>query len=300
MVTRRPAAPPVGTGPALFLARAVHRPFQATARLLDDPALRDETARYFDDLARPYGYAARPGVLGDEHAPSPGQAYGEMAAALIGSLVDPAEPVDLLVLAFSVHDMLPGRATATYLSHVCPGTPRSFAICDQGTAAAFSGLRIVASYAAAGLCHRALLIVVEQAVLPYDTPARRPADHHGVAMLYEAGARASALARVGALRQRAGVDPDAAGALAAAGVAELAGGGEVYTVLSGQIAETWAGHEARVSVAPPGQPGTGVWSTVVDDLTGRPGERVIAADYDPDLRYLSLAELAPARVSPAG
>ena len=287
MVTPRP-------GPALWLARAVHRPFEATARLLHDPALRDETARYFDDLARPYGYTAHADLLGDERAPSPGQSYGEMAAALIGSLVDPAETVDLLVLAFSVHDMLPGRATATYLSHVCPGTPLSFAVCDQGTAAPFTGLRIVASYAAAGLCRRAVLIVVEQAVLPYDTPAHRPAGHHAVAMLYEAGdGTASTLARVGMLHQRAGVEPDEAGALAAAGVAELAGD-ETYTVLSGQIAEVWGGPDGRVILAPPGQPATGVWSTVVDDLIGRPGRRVVAADYDPDLRYLSLVELIPA------
>jgi hypothetical protein len=46
------------------------------------------------------------------------------------------------VLAFSPHDVQPGRQTAAYLSAVNPGAPMAFAVCDQGSAAAFSGLRV--------------------------------------------------------------------------------------------------------------------------------------------------------------
>jgi 4-hydroxymandelate oxidase len=303
--TPRLGAVPAGSDRPLWLVRAVHRSFDSTASLLDDPVLRDEMVTYVDDLARPYGYPVRPDRFGGPTSPAAGQSYGEMAATLIDSLIGPDEPVDLLVMAFSVHDLLPGRAAATYLSHVCPGSPLSFAICDQGTAAAFSGLHIINQYAASGLCRRALLIVVEQAVLPYDTPARVPRDSHGVAMLYEVGdaretdgpatARSepprSVLARVVAVRQRAGVSLDTVHQLAATGVAELSGG-DVHTVLSDALAQAWADHPPRlVSVASPDRPATGVWSTVVDELHRH--RRVVAADYDQDLGYLSLLALMP-------
>ena len=89
-----------------------------------------------------------------------------MAEELIRSVVPPDEPVDVLVLAFAVPDARPGRATASYLSHVCPGEPLAFAICDQGSAAAFTGLRLIREYARTGGCARGLLLVVEQAILP--------------------------------------------------------------------------------------------------------------------------------------
>jgi hypothetical protein len=42
---------------------------------------------------------------------------------------------------------------------------------------------------------------------------------------------------------------------------------------------------------PPGQPSTGVWWGLIDELAsdvGRP-DLLVAADYDPGLRYLCLA-----------
>src|ERR1035438_5031182 len=110
-----------------------------------------------------------------------------MAEALIGPAVPTDEPADLLVLAFSIHDLRPGRQTAAYLSNLTPGAPMAFAICDQGSAAAFTGLRIAREYAASAGIRRALLVVVEQAALPYDCPAPVPAQHRGVAMLYGDG-----------------------------------------------------------------------------------------------------------------
>jgi 4-hydroxymandelate oxidase len=103
-----------------------------------------------------------------------GHSYGEMAQMLISSVMSPDEPVDLLVLAFSLHDVRPGQQTAAYLSNVAPGAPMAFAVCDQGSAAAFSGLRIAREYASSAGIRRALLIVVEQATLPYDCPIRCP------------------------------------------------------------------------------------------------------------------------------
>ena len=216
------------------------------------------------------------------------------------------EPVDLLVLAFSSHDLRPGRQTAAYLSHVTPGAPMAFAICDQGSAAAFSGLRIAREYASSAGIRRALLIVVEQADLPYDCPVPLPSQHRGVAMLFGDGRSGDGRsgdgpadggtgpqARLAGLRQRPGVPPDGAADLAAADLAELAAGhSQAGLVLSDALAAVWAAPAAaRVRVMPPGQPSTGVWWELIDELTGDAcgPDLVVAADYDPGLRYLCLA-----------
>src|SRR2546430_11888237 len=120
------------------LIRTERGTFPGPARFLADKGNRADIAAYLADMTRPFGTEPRPTLSG--------HSYGEMATALVAAIVPAAEPVDLLVLAFSIHDMWPGRAAATYLSHICPGTPMSFAICDQGSAAAFTGLRVIRDY----------------------------------------------------------------------------------------------------------------------------------------------------------
>ncbi|WFE40827.1 hypothetical protein [Micromonospora sp. WMMD998] len=207
-----------------------------------------------------------------------------MAASLIPALVPDDEPVDLLVLAFAVHDALPGRATAAYLSHVCPGTPMSFALCDQGPAAAFTGLRIALAQPAG---RRSLVLAVEQSVLPYDTGVAVPERHRAVALLLGGG---PAGARVTAVRQYPDVGPDDAPGLAAAELRGLgAGRPDVAVVLGAGLAGVATGG-SPVTVVPSGQPMTGVWWALLDRLDDGPGRvgTVVAADYHPDLRYLCL------------
>jgi 4-hydroxymandelate oxidase len=270
----------------------VRRTFTGPAGFLADPANRARVGEYLADASRPYGREVPAALFGEPPPPAPalGQSYGEMAEALIGPAVPADEAVDLLILAFSVHDLRPGRQTAAYLSHVTPGAPMSFAICDQGSAAAFSGLRIARDYASSAGVRRALLIVVEQAALPYDCPAPVPSQHRGVAMLY--GARAEPAARLTAVRQRPGVPPAAVAGLAAADLAGLAAGRrDVGLVLGADLAAVWTAPAAgRVRVMPPGQPSTGVWWGLIDELTGDTGQPgvVVAGDYDLGLGYLCL------------
>ena len=293
-VARPPARPPLRRD--LHLVRAVRRTFTGPAEFLADPANRARVGEYLADMARPYALEVPPDRFGGPPAPALGHSYGEMAAALI----DPAgEPADLLVLAFSGHDLRPGRQTAAYLSHVTPGAPMAFAICDQGSAAAFSGLRIARAYVSSAGIRRALLIVVEQADLPYGCPVPLPAQHRGVAMLFGDGPSDDGTgpqARLAGLRQRPGVPPGAVAGLAAADLKELAASHhETGLVLSAALAAEWtAPAAARVRVMPPGQPSTAVWWGLIDELTGDAGhpDLVVAADYDPDLRYLCLAGFA--------
>ncbi|HET9899056.1 MAG TPA: hypothetical protein VFQ44_29380 [Streptosporangiaceae bacterium] len=279
--------PPAPAG--LRLVRAVRGSFTGQAEFLDDAENRARVSEYLADMVRPYGLQARQDLTG--------QSYGEMAQSLIGSAVAADEPVDLLILAFAIHDLRPGRQTASYLAHVTPGAPMAFAICDQGSAATFSGLRIATAYASSAGITRALVTVVEQAGLPYKSTARLPAEHRAVALLFDTGASdisEPAQARVTGIRQHPGVAPDAAGDLAAASLAALTGGRhDVELVLSAALAQAWPGHR-QARVMPPGQPSTDIWWGLVDELAsdaGRPGLLVLA-DYDPDLRYLCLTALA--------
>ena len=275
--------------------RAVRRAYTGPAEFLADAGNRARVGEYLADMARPYAREVPAALFGEPPSPALGHSYGEMAEALIGPAVPADEPVDLLVLAFSSHDLRPGRQTAAYLSHLTPGAPMAFAICDQGSAAAFSGLRIAREYASSAGIRRALLIVVEQAALPYDCPVTLPSQHRAVAMLY--GDDAMPLARVAGLRQHPGVPPGEAAGLAAADLAELADGHHVVgLVLGDALAAVWPAPAAgRVRVMPPGQPSTAVWwgltGELTGELTGDAGhpDLLVAADYDPGLRYLCLA-----------
>ena len=287
-VARPPARPPLRRD--LHLVRAVRRTFTGPAEFLADPANRARVGEYLADAARPYAIEVPAALFGEPPSPALGQSYGEMAEALIGPAVSADEPVDLLVLAFSVHDLRPGRQTAAYLSHLTPGAPMAFAICDQGSAAAFTGLRVAREYASSAGIRRALLIVVEQAALPYDCPAEVPSRHQAVAMLYDD--RAGPAPRVAGVRQHPDVPPGAVADLAAADLAELAAGHrEVGLVLSDALAAAWTAPAAgRVRAMPPGQPSTGVWWGLLDELAGDAGHPglLVAGDYDPGLRYLCL------------
>jgi 4-hydroxymandelate oxidase len=328
-VARPPAGPPLHHD--LHLVRAGRRSFTGSAEFLADADNRARVGEYLADMGRPYGREVPASPFGEPPSPDLGHSYGEMAEALIGSVVPADEPVDLLVLAFSVHDLRPGRQTAAYLSHVTPGEPMAFAVCDQGSAAAFSGLRIAREYAASAAIRRALLVVVEQAALPYDGPATLPLQHQAVAMLYADGLDGDGLdgdgldgdgldgdgldgdgldgdgldgdgaiwpARVAGVYQHPGVPPGDVAAHAAADLAELAASRhDVVLVLSDALAAVWTAPAAgRVRAMPPGQPSTDVWWGLIDELTrdadtaSRPG-LLVAADYDPHLRYLCLTAI---------
>ena len=236
-------------------------------------------------MLRPYGLDLAEDRLTE------GQSYGEMAGALLAQEMAAQDPVDLLVFAFAVPDVAPWRATACYLSHLCPGQPFAFAVCDQGVVAPFTALRLIREYASTGGCRRALLVVAEQAAMPYrqagTAPAATPASHAVVALLFDQGGRpprfvSGHLERV---RLHASVTESQACRLVRDAVADMPGMATtvVGTGLAG--AELTAGLPGRVVVAPPGQPSTGVWWELAAGLPGP----VLLADYDPGLGHLGLA-----------
>jgi hypothetical protein len=288
-VARPPSGPPRRGG--LNLVRGARRSFTGPAQFLADGANRARVSEYLADMGRPYGRKVPAALFGDPPSSALGHSYGEMAEQLVSEVVSADEHVDLLVLAFSIHDLRPGRPTAAYLSSVTPGAPMAFAICDQGPASAFSGLRIAREYASSAGIRRALLIVVEQAALPYDSPAPVPSQHQGVAMLL--GDCATPQATLTDLRQYPGVASTSVAGLAAAELKDLADGrADVRLVLSDALGEVWTAPQAsQLRLMPAGQPCTDIWSGLLDELScdaGQP-DLLVVADYDPDLRYLCLA-----------
>ncbi|BFV55157.1 hypothetical protein KCMC57_up02610 [Kitasatospora sp. CMC57] len=175
------AGPHLRTGEGgLRISRALTQRFDGRSETSLDPDLRV----FAGDLARPYGLALREDLL----AEGAGQAYGEMGEVLIDRLgLTADQPVDLLILAFAVPDVQPGRAVTLHLARRCPGRPLAFAIGDQGSAAPFTALRIADQYARTGACRRAVVLILEQTTLHYlpAGPVTLPKRHQGVLLLLE-------------------------------------------------------------------------------------------------------------------
>lgn len=281
----RPGDPSLGKGWGLL--RAVRLAFPDSAELTRDEVHTKRLGVYLTDLLGQYKVGLEPGAL--ERG---GQSYGEMAEALIKVAVPDGESVDLLVLAYAVPDITPGRATATYLSHVCPGRPLAFAVSDQGAAAGFTGLRLIQDFARTGGPRRALLLVVEQAELPYDSglPVAVPTGHSAVALVF--GDHAERLDSVSVSVSPVASDAALANQVgdqlaASAGATKILGAG-----LAGQISARSG--PGRVRIAPAGMPYTGVWWELARALVeAETGGQFLLADYAPESQYLCFATIDP-------
>jgi hypothetical protein len=271
----------------LRVSGAWRRAFDGWSESARHPALR----AYLADLGRPYGLGLREDLLGE----GSGQSYPEMAGALLAGTLPADQPVDLLVLAFAVTDTVPMLSGASYLSRVCPGEPMAFAVCDQGSAAPFSGLRLISDYARTGGCRRAVLVIAEQAAIYHDlaVPAAAPTANAVVAM----ACGESGPARLDAVRLHPDVGPGQARELLAEDLSALSRGHDDVTLITGASAPdpTALGVPAAVQVltAPAGQPCTGVWWEFAGCLPewSASSRRVLLADYDPLLGNLCVSAL---------
>jgi hypothetical protein len=260
--------------------------------------------RYLTDMLGQYGLVPRD----DVDIQSSGHSYGEMAKSLIpavlasdglaGELPESGSgqrPVDLIIFAFAVADLSPGRSTATYLAHLCPGEPLAFTICDQGIAAPYTALRLLGAYSGSGGCRRVVLMVAEQATTCYDlpAPAKMPTRHAAVLLVLDSDGQGS----LGPVRQVLGVGPADVYDVVTAVVTELAPDHGNVTLITGNGLDSVGPLPPLASgkqlAAPPGQPCTGVWWELVGGLgsSAATGRRVLIADYDAVLEYACITAI---------
>lgn len=290
------AAPPSGAaGSHPRIGSVAARRFPGRSELSLDPDLRV----YLGDLTRPYGVALRE----DLFERGVGHTYAEMAEALIRDTVREDRPVDVLVLAYAVHDVRPGQSTALYLSDICPGRPLAFTVCDQGVAGPYTAVRIASEYVRGGDSMRALIVIAEQDALHYepptepDVPLMLPDGHHAAVMLLEGVGTPS----VTSVREYAGTAPADVRGLLAEQLADLTAAtdpGRRVLLLGGGLSKDDADGLGvdRVIAAPTGQPCTGVWSELAQGHAewAAQGALVTLADYDRQLRTLCLCTIEAA------
>jgi hypothetical protein len=283
------AAAPARRAP-LRLSRLVSRTFSGGRPFLPDP-LEPSLSRLQADLVRPYPVEYRPELLerGERNT------FIEMTQQLLADLPPLEEPLDLVLVANTAPDADPRRSPSCYLADVLPGDPLAFNLSDQGTAVGFTALRLVSEYAAADAFRRALVVLLDQRTFLFDTAGARdvPRQDRAVALLFGPEGRAGEPVT----RQAADVAPDEVHATLGAVLNEPDGGGagRPITLITGQglDAERF-GPGIDVRPAPPGLPCTGPWSALADvlpEFAGSGPRRMVVAEYDSTLRYLSTTTL---------
>lgn len=241
---------------------------------------------YMQDMLRAHGLDPSP-----EDRDRVGWSYSDMATALIERTVPAQESIDLLVLAYAIPDVNPGRNMAALLSGRCPGKPLAFGLTDQGVAAPFTALSLIREYARTAGLRRALLLVVEQAALPYraSDAAAIPGGHTGVALLLGDCPQEPDSAcplRLGQVFTQVGIREEAIEQEIKTLCAERSGSTVIFGPSLSQWAEqaggTVSAGAGRVRVARRGRPLTGLWWELADELDAHDGSpRSIAlCDYD--------------------
>jgi hypothetical protein len=146
-------------------------------------------------------------------------------------------------------------------------------VSDQGTASPFTALMLIGEYARAGSCQRALLVVADQAVVPFALPPGTAVPERDTAVALSLGPVGRA--RIVALRQHPAVAPSDVDDIVAAELASLPPAPGPIAVL---------GPDDR----PAGLVGTAPWWALADALD-RPGpHRTVLVDHEASLGYLSL------------
>jgi hypothetical protein len=207
-----------------------------------------------------------------------------MVVAMLPRLEPFARDLDLAILTGVSPDSQPGFPVGR-MSDVVPGLGLAFAVFDNGVAAPFTAMRVLASGIRAEHARRAVLLVLDQSTLLHDepVPARLRLD------------RDSAVALVLDEHGELGTVWTPQSAVVAAGeVTATLAAVEADTLVCGRGIDAPPEHLPAVP-APHGLPATGVWSVLAANLSRWRGRRVVLADYDADHQRLSHCTVEVAR-----
>ncbi|MGP3951563.1 hypothetical protein [Streptomyces sp. 7N604] len=122
-----------------------------------------ERLAFYRDLVEPFGEPVDEEVL----RAGPQISHHDLLDRLVAN-AGPSERLrpDLIVLAHSLPDLHPFSVPGPRLNHLLGGGATSVGISQQGLAAPFTAVRVVAGYQKAGRCGDAVVGVLEQTTLP--------------------------------------------------------------------------------------------------------------------------------------
>jgi 4-hydroxymandelate oxidase len=149
-------------------------------------------------------------------------------------------------------------------------------------------MRLIREYARTDGLRRALLLVLEQATLPYATgSAPMPGGNTGAALLFGDGAGVSELDRV---TVRPGADLASVPAVISARCRDAR---DTTLVVGASVADQVSelpGSDIRTALAE--RPHTGAWWELAGALADAETSRLVLADYDDESRSLCLADFS--------
>ncbi|MDF3292664.1 hypothetical protein [Streptomyces silvisoli] len=238
---------------------------------------------YFRDLWRLFGLP-----WDDTYLTAGRTTFHDMIETVLERLGPLVQGLDAAVLANATPDAEPGFPMP-YIEHALGGIGTVFAVSDQGAAATFTALRLAAHTLPPGANGRALVVVMDQARVLSGPPMPddiRPLCDSAVALVLEGDGRLG----VPEISQHVGVPTsEIVGHLsAAAGQAD-----RVTAICRPELAPYWAKADVAADLVPVpgGLPCTGPWAALAKyRATAQKvqSERVVLADYDARLKYLSV------------
>jgi hypothetical protein len=153
------ATQPTDTAFPLGLTKIVHRTFPDGATRVDD----DAVVRHLSDLCAGYDVPYRRDIA----SRVVGNTFTAMARSIVSSM--PTDPIDLVVVAHDTPDLDHRLAATTYLSEALPASSLQFTVSEGGSCTPYTALRLAGGYASRHGYQRVLVLLMDQATLPYDT-----------------------------------------------------------------------------------------------------------------------------------
>jgi hypothetical protein len=216
-----------------------------------------------------------------EHAP--GVSYFHMAGLALDTLA-PDVDFDLVVLATATPDCQITHFSGPRFDETLPGHPGVIGIGDQGAAGPFTAVRLAWNHIRHGLVDRAIVLAMEQALLPVTN------DHlwapRDCAVVLVLSRRSGLRLTAGSITRGTGTQPSAASDYEDAVLIQGSGVTDLEFVSPrARFGEIWKAQGEGAYAC------TGVWDLLAARLPSLSHDRIILAEVDQPLSYQCVLEL---------
>jgi hypothetical protein len=242
-----------------------------------------EPVRDFHRASLRQSIYAEKGSAGDHVWPEDahGASYFQMAGLAL-ELLAPDRNFDLVILVTATPDCQLTHYSGSRFDEVLPGRPGLIGIGDQGVAGPFTALRIARNHIRFGLADRALVLIMEQAMLPAAPDSMWEPRDSAVAIVVSRRSglqlTADSINRNGAAPSPVERDYETAVLIQGSSVTDLD-----LIAPNARFGEIWKS-EGPYSC-------TGVWETLAARLPSSRHERILVADIDQPLSYRCFLEI---------